>query len=172
MTGFVESGNGPKIVPAGIYSGAERRIELFSIGTGMLATAAIAAFAGLAAGGTFLLGAAISWLNFRWLKQGVSAFVGLAVAEQGSVGERERGRKGEEKGPAKVKVPASVYVKFGARYLLLLAVAYVILSRLRLPAAYLIAGLFVVVAAVLLELVLEIFGLAPSAEIAKSLRQD
>ena len=141
----------------GIYKGAERRIELFTIGAGLLATAGIAAFAGFAAGGTFLIGAAISWLNFRWLKQGVNTFVALAVAQEGK---------------SKARVPAGVYVKFGLRYLLLLVVAYVILSRLRLPAVYLIAGLFVVVAAVLLELVLELFGVALSAEIVKTLKQD
>ncbi len=138
------------------YGRAEWRIELFSVGVGLLATAVIACVASFAAALSFLIGAAMSWLNFRWLKQGVNALVGLAVAQEGA---------------QKARVPAGVYVKFAGRYLLLLLVAYVILSRLRWPAAYLIAGLFVVVAAVLLELVLELLGVVPGAKITDTLGQ-
>lgn len=154
MEGEERGSGGPEV--AAPYGRAEWRIELFSVGVGMLATAVIACVAGFAAALGFLIGAAMSWLNFRWLKQGVNALVGLAVAQEGA---------------QKARVPAGVYVKFAGRYLLLLLVAYVILSRLGWPATYLIAGLFVVVAAVLLELVLELLGVVPGAKITDTLRQ-
>lgn len=154
MEGEGRGSGRPEVVAA--YGRAEWRIELFSVGVGMLATAVIACVASFAAALSFLIGAAMSWLNFRWLKQGVNALVGLAVAQEGT---------------QKAHVPAGVYVKFAGRYLLLLLVAYVILFRLRWPATYLIAGLFVVVAAVLLELVLELLGVVPGAKITDTLGQ-
>lgn len=154
------------------YGRAEWRIELFSVGVGMLGTAVIACVASFAAGLSFLIGASMSWLNFRWLKQGVNALVGLSIAQPGTQeAPQEEAGEGAAEGAQKARVPAGVYVKFAGRYLLLLLVAYVILSRLRWPATYLIAGLFVVVAAVLLELVLELLGVVPGAKITDTLRQ-
>jgi hypothetical protein len=145
---------------ASLYGRAEWRIELFSVGAGMLATALIACLASFGAALSFLIGAGMSWLNFRWLKHGVTALVELSVAQYEA-----------QEGAHKPRVPAGVFVKFVGRYLLLLLVAYVILSRLQWPAVYLIAGLFVVVAAVLLELVLELLGVVPGARITDTLRQ-
>jgi hypothetical protein len=82
----------------------------------------------------FLLGAAISWLNFRWLKRLVD-----------SLGA----------GPgAPPRARAAVFL--GLRYALLALVAYVILrfSVLNLPA--LLGGIFVAVAAVILEIIFEL----------------
>jgi hypothetical protein len=82
----------------------------------------------------FLLGAAASWLNFRWLKRVVDALGGAARAR-----------------------PSPQFaVLIGLRYLLLAAGAYVIVSftTLSLPAA--LTGLFVPVAAVILEIVFEL----------------
>jgi hypothetical protein len=142
----------------------------------MLITAGIACVASFTAALSFLIGAAMSWLNFRWLKQGVNALVRLSVAQHAGQDEvpeeaQEGAAEGPEKEAQKARVPAGVYVKFAARYLLLLLVAYVILSRLQWPAAYMIGGLFVVVAAVLLELVLELLGVVPGAGITDTLRQ-
>jgi hypothetical protein len=82
----------------------------------------------------FLLGAAASWLNFRWLKKVVDALGGAAQA-------RPR---------------AGFAVLIGVRYLLLAAGAYAILNltALSLPAA--LTGLFVPVAAVILEIMFEL----------------
>ena|SRR5205807_2325697 len=86
---------------------------------------------GFGCGAGFALGSAVSWLNFRWLKQLVDAL--------GSRRARPR-----------------TAVKMGLRYLLLGGGAYVILkySLISLPAAF--AGLFVSVAAVILEILLEL----------------
>ena len=125
------------------YRAAERRIEWLIAGIGAIATAATwFVWGGRAASGV-AAGAILSWVNYRWMKQGVGALIPLATAQAGA---------------EKVKIPKSVYFKFLGRYALLLVAAYVILSRLRLPAVFLIAGLFAVVAAVMLELVFELFG--------------
>jgi ATP synthase I chain len=125
------------------FSAAEKRIEYITIGAGALAAILAAFLWGAKAGGSLAAGAALSWLNFRWMKQGVDALVPLASAQSGA---------------EKVRIPKKVYLKFLGRYALLLVVAYVILSRLRLPARFLIAGLFAVVAAVMLELIFELFA--------------
>jgi len=82
----------------------------------------------------YLLGAAASHLNFRWLKRVVDSL--------GQVSGRRPGWK--------------FAVLMGMRYLLLAAGAYVIVdfTPLSLPAA--LAGLFIPVAAVILEIVFEL----------------
>jgi predicted membrane-bound spermidine synthase len=125
------------------YASAERRIEFLTVGMGASAALVAGFLWGVKAGASIALGAALSWLNYRWMKQGVGALIPLATAQAGA---------------EKVKIPKSVYFKFLGRYALLLVAAYVILSRLRLPATFLIAGLFAVVAAVMLELLFELFG--------------
>jgi hypothetical protein len=93
----------------------------------------IAAFAwrGFAWGAGFALGSAVSWLNFRWMKQ--------LVYLLGS--QRARPRNA---------------VALGLRYVLLGGGAYVILknSFVSQPAA--LAGLFVSVAAVIVEILFEL----------------
>lgn len=135
------------------YLSAERRIEYITIGAGAAAALVAGFLWGAKAGASLAAGAALSWLNYRWMKQGVGALIPLATAQAGA---------------EKVKIPRSVYFKFLGRYALLLVAAYVILSRLRLPAAFLIAGLFAVVAAVLLELIFELFGGGGSARTHES----
>jgi hypothetical protein len=82
----------------------------------------------------YLLGAAASYLNFRWLKRLVEALGARAEAR-----------------------PSPRFAVFiGLRYLLLAAGAYAIVTftPLHLPAA--LTGLFVPVAAVILEIVFEL----------------
>ena len=54
------------------------------------------------------------------------------------------------------RVPRFVYAKFFGRFALLLVAVYVILSRSWLPVTAVFAGLFAVVAAVLIELMWEL----------------
>jgi hypothetical protein len=123
------------------YAAAERRVEWLTATLGAVG-AAFAFFRwGLAWGAGVALGAAVTWINFRWLKVGVGALVNASVAQA----DAERAR-----------IPQGVYVKFFARYALLLVVVYVILSRSLLPVAALIGGLFAAVAAVLVELMWEL----------------
>ncbi|MGA7239321.1 MAG: ATP synthase subunit I [Bryobacteraceae bacterium] len=94
---------------------------------------AIVAFAwlGWRAGFGFALGAIAAWFNFRWLK--------------GFVGGLGPGGK-----------PGRFAVFFALRYLILAAGAYVILkySKLSLPAA--LSGLFVPLAAVIVEVLIQL----------------
>lgn len=55
------------------------------------------------------------------------------------------------------KAPVSVYIKFLGRFILLLAVVYVILTRPILPGAAVLLGLFTVISAVLCEMVCQLF---------------
>ena len=123
------------------YATAEHRIEWVTLALGLAASAYSFARWGWRPGTGVALGAALAWLNYRWLKQGVGALVKLSTAQAG------------EEHP---RVPRTVYVKFFGRYALLLAVVYVILSRSLLPVVAVLGGLFAVVAAVMIELMWEL----------------
>jgi len=135
--------------PDSFYRAAERRIEWLTLALGL----AGAAFAGMrwgwGPGAGVALGAALTWLNFRWLKQGVGALVTLSTAQAGS---------------EQARVPRMVYLKFFGRFALLLLVVYVILSRSLLPVAAVLGGLFAVVAAVMIELIFELAHGRPGTE--------
>jgi len=116
--------------------GAERRIELFTLGLG--AAAALATFArasGRAALGV-ALGSFVAWLNFRWLKAGVGRLESLSIQEAG----RENPH-----------LPRRGGVGFVARYALLAAVLCASFFSSLVPVAAVMAGLFTLVAAVLGE---------------------
>jgi len=125
------------------YAVAERRIEYVTLAIGAVAAVAAVVFWNVRAGAGLAVGAILGWLNYRWLKQGVGALTALAKAQQGA---------------AKVRVPRSVYFKFIGRYVLLILVAYVILTRLRVPVESLLAGFGALVIAVLGEIIWQLFG--------------
>jgi hypothetical protein len=127
--------------PDSFYRAAERRIEWLTLVLGLSAAAFAAARWGWLWGAGVLCGAALTWINFHWLKQGVDTLVAVSTALEG---------------PEQARVPKRVYVKFFSRFALLLIVVYVILSRSWLPVAAVLAGLFVVVGAVLAELIFEL----------------
>lgn len=135
------------------YASAERRIEWVTLL--IAAIAAIAAVflwsakaaAGVAAGG------ALSWLNFRWMKQGVGALARLSTARPQTQGSAAKDAEADADKPSHARVPPSVYFKFLGRYALLIVAAYVILRGFRLPPASLIAGFFAVGAAVIIEMI-------------------
>jgi len=125
------------------YAAAERRIEYVTLGIGAVATIAALLLWSVRAAAGIAVGAVLGWLNYRWLKQGVGALAGLAKAQQGA---------------AKVRVPRSVYFKFIGRYVLLIVVAYVILTRFSVPAESLLAGFAALIVAVLGEVIWQLFG--------------
>lgn len=127
--------------PDSIYLAAEHRIEWMTFAFGLAGALFVLLRWGWRPGAGVALGAALAWLNFRWLKQGVTALVKLSTAQAGS---------------EHARVPPSVYVKFFGRFALLLVVVYVILSRSLLPVAAVLGGLFAVVAAVMIELMWEL----------------
>ena len=123
------------------YAAAERRVEWLTAAIGLAGMLVTLARWGWLAGAGVAVGAGLTWINFRWLKLGVSALVNASLAQSGE---------------PRVRIPSSVYVKFFGRYALLLAVVYVILWRSVLPIAELVGGLFAAVAAVLAEVVWEL----------------
>jgi hypothetical protein len=124
------------------YAAAERRIEYLTIAIGVAAAIAAAILWGWRVGAGVACGAALSWINYRWLKQGVATLARLSTAQAGT---------------EKARVPASVYLKFLGRYVLLIAAAYAILRGFKLPAASLLAGFFAVIAAAIVELIGQLF---------------
>jgi small-conductance mechanosensitive channel len=136
---------------AGFYAAAERRIEILTVAIGAIGAIACAFLWNWRVAAGVASGAALSWINYRWLKQGVATLARLSAAQSQTMAETEKAR-----------VPASVYVKFIGRYALLIAAAYAILRSFKLPAASLLAGLFAVVAAVILEMLGQLFRSGPS----------
>ena len=125
------------------YRAAERRIEWLTLGLGAGATGVAAVRSGWRAALGVALGVALAWVNFRWLKQGVGALAQLFTAQAGAT---------------EVRIPKRVYAKFLGRFVLLIAIVYVILSRSWLPAVAVLAGLFALVAAVLVEVFFQLAG--------------
>jgi hypothetical protein len=124
------------------YEAAERRIEYLALLIGAAGTICAWIFWGVRAGAGVAVGASISWINFRWMKQGVNTLVRLSTVQ---------------KGAEIVRVPKSVYFKFLGRYVLLVLAAYAILHGFRLIITSVLAGFFAVVAAVLIEMLGQLF---------------
>jgi len=123
------------------YHHAERRVEYLTLAVGTGAALVVAWRWSWAHAAGVVVGALLAWINYRWMKQGVNALAGLATAQAEA---------------AKVRVPMRVYVKFFARYALLIGVLYVIFSRSLLPAVAVLGGLFTLVIAVMLEMLYEL----------------
>ena len=130
------------------YAAALRRIEYLTVGIGILATVAVAIHWGIRAGSGLAIGAALSWINFRWMKQGVTTLALLSVAQEHA---------------DKVRVPKGIYFKFLGRYVLVIAGAYVILRSFDLPIVSLLAGFGAVVVAMLSEMIGQLFRKGPEA---------
>lgn len=114
------------------------RVEYWTLGFGLLAaTFALGRWGWVQAVGV-CFGTVISWVNFRWLKQGVKVLAALSEAQAGQ---------------EKVSIPKRVYFKSFGRFALLIIVLYAILSRPGWPAAAVLCGLFAAVAGALAEMI-------------------
>ena len=146
------------------YEAAERRIERLTLLIGIVAAAAVLFLYGWRFAAGLLGGALGGWLNFRWLRQGVGAAVALVASKitpsdsnSSSAASGAFQSAAEESQPSPPKIPKRIYLRILARYALLLIVVYVILSTHFVPGVAVLAGLFAVVAAVLLEMLYELF---------------
>jgi len=112
---------------------------------------------GLAAAAAFLLhhknwsaglviGAALAWLNFRWLRQGLDGLVAESKAQAG----REKPR-----------VPIVTYLLALLRYSLIALIVYVIFVYLHIPLGSMLVGLCALGAAAVAASVYEILRPAP-----------
>ena len=121
------------------YSGALGRIRRFMVALGTaLSLATWWRFGRWAALG-FLLGCAIAYLNFQWLKSGVSALADRVV---------DSGKPRSGKG---------IVARFLLRYALLGAAAYGILTSFPASLRGLFAGLFLPVGAIACEAAYELY---------------
>jgi hypothetical protein len=120
---------------AAYYRSAQRRIEGWTLGLGALISVTAAMRVTGRAGAGVAAGTALAWLNFRWLKKGI------AVLESHST----------QPSPGMTRVPRGVYVRFFGGYALLLAVLYAIFFYSWLPAQAVLAGLFTLVAGIIVE---------------------
>jgi hypothetical protein len=125
---------------ADFYSGALDRIRKFMLALALSLTLATAWKFGRWAALGFLLGGVIAYLNFQWLKSGVS---GLADRVTNS-GKAQSGK--------------GIVARFLLRYVLLGGAAYVILTSFPASLRGLFAGLFLPVAAIACEAAYEVYA--------------
>jgi len=121
------------------YAGALDRIRILMIVLGGALSLAAWLIFGMRPALGFLLGCVIAYLNFQWLKSGVS---GLADRATNS-GKAQSGK--------------GIIARFLRRYLLLGVAAYVILTSFPASLRGLFAGLFLPVGAIACEAVYEVF---------------
>jgi hypothetical protein len=121
------------------YSSALLRISTFMLVLAPLFCAAAWLKFGWHSSAGFLLGSIIAYLNFQWLKSGVSV-----LAEKVThTGKRQSGK--------------AIVAKFLLRYTLLGLAAYAILTSFPASLSGLFAGLFLPVGAIICEAVYEIY---------------
>ena len=121
------------------YSGAMERIQRFMITLALLLSAGCWYRFGRWSALGFLLGCAIAYLNFQWLKSGVAHLADRATNSG-------KGQSGK-----------GIVARFLLRYVLLGAAAYVILTSFPASLRGLLAGLFLPVAAILCEAGFELY---------------
>ena len=121
------------------YAGALDRIRILMIVLGGALSLAAWLIFGMRPALGFLLGCIIAYLNFQWLKSGVSG-----LADRASNSGKAQSGKG-------------IIARFLLRYLLLGVAAYVILTSFPASLRGLFAGLFLPVGAIACEAVYEVF---------------
>lgn len=132
----------PITLNGGHFRSAERRIEIITICFGVLSVACAAVVWGGRVSLAVALGAAFSWLNFRWLKTGVDTIARLAAAQRDA---------------EKIVVPRRTYFNFFALYAVIILGGYAILYYFALPILGVLAGFFAVVFAVIMEAIGQLF---------------
>ena len=126
--------------PDDFYSGAYARIVRFMLALGMVAMIAVLARFGVIVAAGFVVGCAIAFVNFHWLKRVVSALADRAAA----TGERQSSK--------------GVVLRFLLRYFLIALGAYAIFKISQDSLYGLLGGLFLPVGAILLEAVYELYA--------------
>jgi hypothetical protein len=148
------------IVPDAFGGATLRRIEWLTLVVGAVAAVVCAWVWGWQDGAGLALGAALSWINFRWLKGSVRSFAAVTVPPVESPDSPAGSPSGQPVAPdamiVTTRVPISGYVKFFGRFALLLVVVYVILTRSPLHIVPVVTGLFAAAAATVLGLLYEL----------------
>jgi hypothetical protein len=124
-----------------IPTATERRISWLTLVLGATAALVTGYYKGRVWGVGLAFGAALAWLNFRWLRRGLDSLVAASTAQAG----RE-----------KPQVPLSSYFLAGLRYALIGLSVYVIFIYLHVPLASMVVGLCALGAAAIAASVYEI----------------
>ncbi|GEM_PF-289686 len=153
------------------YAAAERRIWRFQLAFGALGIGGAWRLAGAPGALGFTMGAAISAVNFLWLKQAVDTLAAKASAEDAEAPPAGTDLQAENRGGAEVadmqgfrpvgagrarRAGRRVIWRFLGRYALIAAAAYATFRYTAWSVRALLAGLFLFVAAILAEICVEI----------------
>lgn len=125
------------------YRRTESWIAQLTLILGAVAALSVGVGYGFRWGMGLMIGAALAWLNFRWLKQGLDALTETLVAQ----GAQSKGA-----------VPLAAYAKALLRYALIALIVYVIFRYLNVPVLSMVFGLCALGAATLAVSVHEILG--------------
>ncbi|HEX9222617.1 MAG TPA: ATP synthase subunit I [Candidatus Acidoferrales bacterium] len=131
---------------SGRHERTERRIAWLTLALGGMAGASVAAIYSWRWGLGLLVGAALAWLNFRWLQGALDALKLLSIARPDS---------------PKPQVPLSTWVRFVGRYALIGICLYAIFIGFNVPILSMLAGLCALGAAALAASVYEILHPVP-----------
>lgn len=129
------------ILSEAYYEAVEQRIEWLTLALGLVASTAVVWRWGWRAGIGLAFGTLLAWLNFRWLEQVVGALFQSSVMTSN---------------PSPGRPSRWIYAKFFARMALLVVALYVILKGAWFPGRAVLAGLFSLIAAVILEVTYEV----------------
>jgi ATP synthase I chain len=119
----------------------ERRIAWLTLVVGLLAAVLAAVLRQRAWASGLMIGAALAWLNFRWLRRGLDALVAASAAQAGA---------------EKPRVPIGAYFRALFRYALIALIVYVIFEFLRVPLASMVVGMCALAVAAVAASVYEI----------------
>ncbi len=119
----------------------ERRISRLTLLIGLVTALLVALLRDRLWGAGLAIGAALAWLNFRWLHRGLDALVVASTAQAGK---------------EKPAVPLLSYFSMLFRYGLIALAVYVIFEYLRVPLVSMIVGLCALGAATIAASVYEI----------------
>src|SRR5260370_33612626 len=104
----------------------ERRISWLTLLIGFLAALPVALLRDRLWGAGLAIGAALAWLNFRWLRSGLDSLVVASTAQAGK---------------EKPAVPFLTYFAVAFRYGLIALAVYVIFAYLRVPLVSMLVAL-------------------------------
>jgi ATP synthase I chain len=121
---------------------SEARISHLTLSLGVATSLPVAILYSWRWGSGILVGAALAWLNFLWLRQGLDALTIAATAQA----DRE-----------KVHVPVATYFKAAFRYGLIALIVYAIFKYLYVPVLSMVLGLCALGAATIVISVHSIF---------------
>ncbi len=127
----------PALSPAAL---AERRIVRLTLVLGFLAAVPVALRFSWRAGTGVFIGAVLAWINARWLQNALDAIARLSIAQAGA---------------PKPRISVWVYIKVGARYVLMAVVIYIMITYFGVPVVSLLSGLLALGAAAMAEFLYE-----------------